>query len=52
MAWAAAKAEAQKNVAYATTLERQVERFGNGARFVALSFEMLGTWGVGIRELA
>jgi len=40
--WAPAKVEARKNVAYATTmtLEWQVERFGNGERFVPLSFEI------------
>jgi hypothetical protein len=49
--WAAAKAEARKNAAYAAALERQAERFGNGERFVPLSFEISGTWGVGMREL-
>jgi hypothetical protein len=51
LGWALAKVEARKNVAYATTLERQVERFGNGEWFVPLSFEISGTWGVGVREL-
>jgi len=49
--WAAAKAEARKNAAYAAALERQAERFGNGERFVPLAFEISGTWGVGMREL-
>jgi hypothetical protein len=49
--WAAAKAEARKNAAYAAALEWQAERFGNGERFVPLSFEISGTWGVGMREL-
>jgi hypothetical protein len=49
--WAAAKAEARKNAAYATTLEWQAERFGNEERFVPLSFEISGTWGVGVWEL-
>ena len=44
--WAAAKAEAEarKNAAYAAALERQAERFGNGERFVPLSFEISGIW--------
>ena len=49
--WAAAKAEARKNAAYAAALERQAERFGNGERFVPLSFEISsrehGGWGCG-----
>ena len=31
--WAVAKVEARENVAYATTLEWQAKRFGNGERF-------------------
>ena len=49
--WAVAKVEARENVAYATTLEWPAERFGNGERFVPLSFDISGPWGVGIREL-
>jgi hypothetical protein len=44
---AAAKAEARNNVAYVATSERQVERFGNGERFVPLSFEISGHGGWG-----
>ena len=45
------EAEARKSVAYATALERHVERCGDGERFVPLSFEISGTWGVEMREL-
>jgi hypothetical protein len=49
--WATAKAEARKKVADATTLEWQMEWFGDGEWFVPLSFEISGPWGVGMREL-
>jgi hypothetical protein len=49
--WAAAEVEARKNAAYAATLEWQAKRFGNGERFVPLSFEISGTWVVEMREL-
>jgi hypothetical protein len=49
--WAAAKAEATKNAAYAAASERHAERFGNEERFVPLSFEISGTWGVKMWEL-
>ena len=46
-----AKVEARKNGAYTTTLERQVERFGNDEWFVLVSFDVSGKWGVGTWEL-
>jgi hypothetical protein len=49
--WAAAKAEARKNTAYATTLEWHAKLFGIGELFVPLSFAISGAWGVGMWEL-
>jgi hypothetical protein len=49
--WAVAKAEARKNAVYAAASEWQAERFGNGERFVPLSFGISETWRVGMREL-